>query len=626
MKKKNIVIGLCLYSLCTGFNGQTILNGENQPVLEGTFAVAQPLITNCSGILGMKSAYAAPRRKSAKERKEEYLRAGISDAELKSMQVKNGGRLAEEEKMIYTTARVVPLSFTNISKEEPVDNILNALAKINCKGTFFISEREMQKHLSTVDKIVGSGQELGIALLPDLGTDYNSTCREIIRVHKLIEDRYHVDPQLVKQPVGIVPDYAKEAVSSLGYHMIGQTTNVVQKKHKDFTNPADILPTIIGTSIRSLGRGWIVNIRTDYYTDPTLAARTLLYIKQKKMDNIAYNAYHDLASEKQASVLDYNYAPIGKTMFDKNHAYQYPVPKDKILPGLTLTPVDIGTTEKSFMDQVRKRYIGEKWLRFGDRVMGFSYNETQSLDTSGVIRTNKPVVFFTFDDWGSDESLENLLYVLRKHNVKATFFVLTGNVTRNPNLLRALAMEGHDVASHTNFHKPLVIRDAVTHKQRSSETYDELLDDLKISYAKLEDVVGDISYNGKPVLQKYFRPPTLAISKEGFKALFANGFTYVVAGSTSTDDFNAPNLYSMVERIRDGLYKHDKVIDGAVFVMHMSDTAKYTAVALDTIFTLNEQKKDGDPSKFMTAKLSDYLTPDYDQTPPKRKKPQIRWW
>jgi hypothetical protein len=58
----------------------------------------------------------------------------------------------------------------------------------------------------------------------------------------------------------------------------------------------------------------------------------------------------------------------------------------------------------------------------------------------------------------------------------------------------------------------------------------------------------------------------------------------------------------------------------------MSDTAKYTAVALDTIFTLNEQKKDGDPSKFMTAKLSDYLTPDYDQTPPKRKKPQIRWW
>jgi peptidoglycan/xylan/chitin deacetylase (PgdA/CDA1 family) len=462
--------------------------------------------------------------------------------------------------------------------------------------------------------------------LADTSTDYNSTCRQIMRVHKLIQDRYHVNPQLVKQPVGIIPNYAKEAVSALGYHMIGQTTTVVQKKHKDLTKPEAILPDIIGKSIRSIGRGWIVDIRTDYYTDPKLAAEILLYIKQKKMDNIAYNSYYDLASQKEAKVLDYEYAPVGETMFDKKHAYQYPVPKDKLLPGLDLVPINVGTTEKSFMDQVRKRYIGEKWLRFGDRIMGFSYNETQSLDTSGTIKINKPVVFFTFDDWGSDESLENLLYVLRKHHVKATFFVLTSNVLRNPNLLRALAMDGHDIASHTNFHKPLVVRDTVTHKQRASETYDEFYNDMKVSYQKLEEVVGDVTDNGKPVLQKYFRPPTLAISKMGFKALFANGFTFVVAGSTSTDDFNAPNLYSMIERIRDGLYKHDKVINGAVFVMHMSDTAKYTALALDTVFTLNEQKKDGDPSKFTTAKLSDYLTPDYDQTPPKRKKPQIRWW
>jgi peptidoglycan/xylan/chitin deacetylase (PgdA/CDA1 family) len=624
MNKKSIVLGLCLYGICNFYG--PIFPAVNQQSLSGDLVLSQYLTQNLGKVVSINKAYAAPRRKSAKERKEEYLRAGISDEELKSMQIKNAGRLAEEEKMVYTTDRVVPLTFTNFSKEEPVDNILKALAQIHCRGTFFVSERELQKHQNIVDKIAGAGQELGIALLADTSTDYNNTCRQIIRVHKLIQDRYQVDTQLVKQPVGIIPNYAKEAVSSLGYHMIGQTTNVVQKKHKDFTRPEAILPDIIGKSIRSIGRGWIVNIRTDYYTDPKLAAEVLLYIKQKKMDNIAYNSYYDLASQKEAKILDYVYAPVGETMFDKKHAYQYPVPKDKLLPGLELVPINVGTTEKSFMEQVRKRYIGEKWLRFGDRIMGFSYNETQSLDTSGTIKIDKPVVFFTFDDWGSDESLENLLYVLRKHHVKATFFVLTSNVLRNPNLLRAVAMDGHDIASHTNSHKPLVVRDAVTHKQRASETYDEFYDDMKVSYQKLEEVVGDVAYNGRPVLQKYFRPPTLAISKMGFKVLFANGFTFIVAGSTSTDDFNAPNLYSMIERIRDGLYKHDKVINGAVFVMHMSDTAKYTALALDTVFTLNEQKKDGDPSKFVTAKLSDYLTPDYDQTPPKRKKPQIRWW
>ena len=302
MNKKIIVLGLCLYGICNFYG--PVFPSESQQLLPGNSGLSQYLMQNFGKVVNISQAYAAPRKKSAKERKEEYLRAGVSDEELKSLQIKNAGRLAEEEKMIYTTARVVPVTFTNFSKEEPVDNILKALAQIHCRGTFFISERELQKHQNIVDKIANNGQELGIALLADTSTDYNSTCRQIMRVHKLIQDRYHVNPQLVKQPVGIIPNYAKEAVSALGYHMIGQTTTVVQKKHKDLTKPEAILPDIIGKSIRSIGRGWIVDIRTDYYTDPKLAAEILLYIKQKKMDNIAYNSYYDLASQKEAKVLD----------------------------------------------------------------------------------------------------------------------------------------------------------------------------------------------------------------------------------------------------------------------------------------------------------------------------------
>ena len=70
----------------------------------------------------------------------------------------------------------------------------------------------------------------------------------------------------------------------------------------------------------------------------------------------------------------------------------------------------------------------------------------------------------------------------------------------------------------------------------------------------------------------------------------------------------------MIDNTRKGFYKDGKVLNGAIFVMHMSDTSKYTARALDILLTLNEKKKDDDPTKFVVGRLSDYLLPGYDQS------------
>ena len=50
----------------------------------------------------------------------------------------------------------------------------------------------------------------------------------------------------------------------------------------------------------------------------------------------------------------------------------------------------------------------------------------------------------------------------------------------------------------------------------------------------------------------------------------------------------------------------------------MSDSAQYTAHALDAILTANERRSDDDPGKFIPAKLSDYLVEGYDQASPKK--------
>ena len=126
--------------------------------------------------------------------------------------------------------------------------------------------------------------------------------------------------------------------------------------------------------------------------------------------------------------------------------------------------------------------------------------------------------------------------------------------------------------------------------------------------------MGDLQWpDGRPVLTKFMRPPTLAISAMGTRAILENGFEYIINGSTSTADYGASSLEQEIKVIRDGLYYRDKLRKGAIFVMHMTSAAKFTATALDVILTANEKKADNDPTKFKVGLLSDYLDYGYSQ-------------
>ena len=109
-----------------------------------------------------------------------------------------------------------------------------------------------------------------------------------------------------------------------------------------------------------------------------------------------------------------------------------------------------------------------------------------------------------------------------------------------------------------------------------------------------------------------------------------NGFEYIINGSTSTADYGASSLEQEIKVIRDGLYYRDKLRKGAIFVMHMTSAAKFTATALDVILTANEKKADNDPTKFKVGLLSDYLDYGYSQGKTKKQitqeKRKIKWW
>ncbi len=61
-------------------------------------------------------------------------------------------------------------------------------------------------------------------------------------------------------------------------------------------------------------------------------------------------------------------------------------------------------------------------------------------------------IAITFDDGPCSGYTEQILDILRQHNVKGTFFVCGQNVERSPELLRRVQAEGHAIGNHGYSH------------------------------------------------------------------------------------------------------------------------------------------------------------------------------
>jgi polysaccharide deacetylase family protein (PEP-CTERM system associated) len=116
------------------------------------------------------------------------------------------------------------------------------------------------------------------------------------------------------------------------------------------------------------------------------------------------------------------------------------------------------------------------------------------------------------DDWTQLESrvepnAHELLDILAELGLTSTFFVLGWIARRYPSLVRRIAAEGHEVASHTDLHRRLY--------ELSRE---ELLDDLARAKATIEDLTG------APV--RGIRAPTFSISDAVLDGLAEAGYWY----------------------------------------------------------------------------------------------------
>ncbi len=543
---------------------------------------------------------------------------------------RNQGRQAEKWRFIPSTHQSVIFTFGGLSKKKPLVHVLDEMKGNGMHGTFFVTERELKRNAENIRLIQSYGQDLGIGLTSIKGGGTAAEyAMQIRRVRDGLQQQYGVTVNIVRQMASSDNEAGmREAASAMKCWFVGQGLNAVQSKDKQAQSADEVMPHIFGKWTTSLNRNEIVYIRTDYYEKPDLAAEVMMAIKHQKVDNIAYAAYGDNPEDNEQNDSAYQIVSVQDVLAHPAELYQYPVESMDLPIEMQLSYGAKSITRTNFRQEFLKRYIGAPEVGATDRMLGFSQKELALADKTGLVKTAAPqTVFLTFDDWGNDDSINKLLYVLRKHRVHATFFVITKNMVHNPNLLRAIVADGNEVGSHTDHHVPMLRVDEKgrSHPIEDDETYRL---NVRSSYEKLLEAIGDMTIEGgRPGLTRLMRPPQLAISRNGCAVALDEGFTYLVSGSGSAEDYGAVSMESL-EGIMDHIVhkRNGDVRRGAIMIMHMSGTAARTPYALDLLLTKNDQRPEGDPKKFKVGLLGDYLIDGYDQrmvTPKDMREKQI---
>lgn len=174
------------------------------------------------------------------------------------------------------------------------------------------------------------------------------------------------------------------------------------------------------------------------------------------------------------------------------------------------------------------------------------------------------IAYLTFDDGPSYKVTPAVLDILKKENIKATFFVVGQTVKANPELLKREKAEGHTIGNHTYSHD---------YKYLYNST-NNFLEDLKKNDSIIKSVIGD--YNDKLI-----RFPGGSFGKQAYqKAAEEAGYTYIDWNCLSGD---AESKKKSVDQLIQGVKTTARGQHQLTILMHDAAGKETTAEALPKI-------------------------------------------
>ena len=195
-----------------------------------------------------------------------------------------------------------------------------------------------------------------------------------------------------------------------------------------------------------------------------------------------------------------------------------------------------------------------------------SSQQLRQWDAYYVGDTSQKRLYLTFDAGYENGFTPHILDVLKKHQVKATFFLVGNYISTSPDLVKRMVNEGHTVGNHTFTHPDMS-------KISSEEGFHEELEQLENLY---EQTTGE-------KLPKFYRPPQGKYSEENLKMAQQAGYKTIFWSLAYVDWYNdkQPTQQEAMEKLL------PRIHNGAIILLH--STSRTNSEILDSFLTQLEQ-------------------------------------
>lgn len=183
--------------------------------------------------------------------------------------------------------------------------------------------------------------------------------------------------------------------------------------------------------------------------------------------------------------------------------------------------------------------------------------ETESAPSANSEETDpsKPVIALTFDDGPNTTTTVQVLDLLEKYNITASFFLVGNNITPAS---EEVVKRAYDMGCEINNHSK-------THSYMDQMTKDEIRAEVQYVSDKVKEITGEPT--------KFFRPPYIAVNNDMYECVdmpFISG-----VGCNDWDaKVSVEKRVAIIER---------KAKDGTIILLHDAAGNSQTVEALDRI-------------------------------------------